>query len=140
MLFRSGLHFYWPKMTGRMYNEALAKVAAMLVFFGFNLTFFPQFILGYMGMPRRYHMYPPEFQVFNVLSSGGAMVLAIGYSLPVFYLLWSLKHGEKAGANPWKATGLEWTTQSPPIPENFPATPTVTEGAYAYHKREIKVA
>ena len=136
----AGLHFWWPKMTGRMYSEPLAKAAAVLIFIGFNLTFFPQFVVGYMGMPRRYHVYPPEFQVFNVLSSGGAMVLAIGYALPVFYLLWSLKHGAKAGANPWKATGLEWTTQSPPIPENFPATPTVTEGAYAYHKREIKVA
>jgi cytochrome c oxidase subunit 1 len=136
----AGIHFWWPKMTGRMYSEPLAKAAAVLIFIGFNLTFFPQFVVGYMGMPRRYHVYPPEFQVFNVLSSGGAMVLAIGYALPAFYLLWSLKHGAKAGANPWKATGLEWTTQSPPIPENFPATPTVTEGAYAYHKREIKVA
>jgi len=78
----AGIHFWWPKMTGRMYSEPLAKAAAVLIFIGFNLTFFPQFVVGYMGMPRRYHVYPPEFQVFNVLSSGGAMVLAIGYALP----------------------------------------------------------
>ena len=140
MAYLGGLHYWWPKISGRMYNEWLAKLAAGIIFIGFNLTFFPQFIVGYMGMPRRYHVYPPEFQVFNVLSSGGAMVLAIGYALPAFYLLWSLKHGAKAGANPWKATGLEWTTQSPPLPENFAGTPVVNEEAYDYSKREIKVA
>ena len=136
----AGLHFWWPKMTGRMYNEVAAKTAAVLVFVGFNLTFFPQFILGYLGMPRRYHQYPPEFQVFNVMSTGGAAILAIGYLLPMVYLTYSFFKGEKAGANPWGATGLEWTTQSPPIPENFPETPIVTEGAYEYAKREVKVA
>jgi cytochrome c oxidase subunit 1 len=136
----AGLHYWWPKMTGRMYHDGLAKLAALLVFIGFNMTFFPQFILGYMGMPRRYHMYPPEFQVLNIMSTGGALVLGIGYALPIFYLLWSLYRGERAGANPWLATGLEWTTQSPPLPENFPVTPVVTEGAYEYSKREIKVA
>jgi cytochrome c oxidase subunit 1 len=136
----AGLHYYWPKMTGRMYSDYLAKLAALLVFVGFNLTFFPQFILGYLGMPRRYHMYPPEFQVLNVLSSGGAAVLGIGYLLPMIYFIWSLFKGEKAGANPWLATGLEWQTQSPPLPHNFPVQPVVTEGAYEYSKREIKVA
>jgi cytochrome c oxidase subunit 1 len=136
----AGLHYWWPKMTGRMYNDAMAKIAALLVFVGFNMTFFPQFILGYLGMPRRYHEYAPEFQVLNIASSGGAAVLGIGYLLPFIYLLWSLKYGERAGANPWLATGLEWTTQSPPIPENFPVQPIVTEGAYEYSKREIKVA
>jgi cytochrome c oxidase subunit 1 len=128
----SGLHFWWPKMTGRMYSDVWSKVSAVLVFAGFNLTFGPQFILGYMGMPRRYHVYPPEFQVFNVLSSAGASVLGLGLVLPVIYLLWSLKYGEKAPANPWGATGLEWQTSSPPIPENFEVTPVVTHDAYDY--------
>jgi len=136
----AGLHYYWPKITGRMYSDYLAKLAALLVFVGFNLTFFPQFILGYLGMPRRYHMYPPEFQVLNVLSSSGAAVLGIGYLLPMIYFIYSLFKGEKAGANPWLATGLEWQTQSPPLPHNFPVQPIVTEGAYEYSKREIKVA
>jgi cytochrome c oxidase subunit I len=140
MGFFAGLHFWWPKITGRMYSDSLGKLSALLIFVGFNLTFFPQFILGYMGMPRRYHAYPPEFQVFNVLSSAGASVLAVGYLLPVFYFTYSLFKGEKAGANPWGATGLEWTTQSPPLPENFVETPIVNEGAYEYSKREMKVA
>jgi cytochrome c oxidase subunit 1 len=136
----AGLHFYWPKITGRMYSDTLGKLSAVLIFVGFNLTFFPQFILGYMGMPRRYHAYPEEWQVFNVLSSAGAGVLAIGYALPVCYLLYSLFKGEVAGNNPWGATGLEWTTQSPPLPENFAGTPVVTEEAYDYSHRETKVA
>jgi len=123
-----------------MYNDTLGKLAALLIFVGFNLTFGPQFILGYLGMPRRYHVYPPEFQVLNVLSSAGASILAVGYVLPALYFLYSLKYGAAAGANPWKATGLEWTTQSPPLPENFATTPVVTEGAYAYSKRGMKVA
>ncbi len=136
----AGLHYWWPKMTGRMYSDAAAKVSAVMVFVGFNLTFFPQFILGYLGMPRRYHVYPPEFQVLNVMSSLGATVLGLGYLLPMIYLTYSMFRGEKAGANPWLATGLEWTTQSPPLPENFAEQPIVTEGAYDYAKRETKVA
>ena len=136
----AGLHFWWPKMTGRMYSDGLAKLAALLVFVGFNMTFFPQFILGYLGMPRRYHMYPPEFQFLNIMSTGGASILAIGYLLPMIYFTWSFFRGERAGANPWLATGLEWKIQSPPVPENFPTQPVVTEGAYEYSKREIKVA
>ncbi|NOT43901.1 MAG: cytochrome c oxidase subunit I [Acidobacteria bacterium] len=139
MGYLAGLHFWWPKMTGRMYSDGLAKVGAALIFIGFNLTFFPQFILGYMGMPRRYHMYPPEWEMLNVLSTGGAGILGIGYLLAVGALLWSLKYGAVAGDNPWHATGLEWTTQSPPLPENFVETPIVTEPAYNYAHREIKV-
>ena len=130
--FLGGLHFYWPKMTGRMYSEPLAKIASMLVFFGFNLTFFPQFILGYMGMPRRYHSYPPEFQVLNVMSTGGAAVLGTGYMLILIYLLYSIFKGPKAPMNPWGATGLEWKIQSPPITHNFHETPVVTEEPYDY--------
>src|SRR4029450_12670894 len=92
-----------------------------LVFAGFNMTFFPQFILGYLGMPRRYHMYPPEFAALNILSSAGATVLALGYLLPMMYFTYSLFKGAKAGPNPWLATGLAWQTQSPPVPRNFPA-------------------
>jgi cytochrome c oxidase subunit I len=136
----AGLHYWWPKMTGRMYSDSMAKTAAVLSFIGFNMTFFPQFILGYLGMPRRYHMYPPEFQVLNLMSSGGALILGIGYALPLFYFAHSWFKGAPAGANPWLATGLEWTTQSPPLLENFIDTPVVTEGAYEYSKREIKVA
>src|SRR3954468_9323710 len=132
MAYLGGLHFWWPKITGRMYNRTLGKFSAALVFVGFNLTFFPQFILGYMGMPRRYHAYPDEFQVLNVLSSAGASVLAVGYLLPLFYFALSLKYGEVAGDNPWGAVGLEWNTTSPPPTENFPTTPVVTWDAYEY--------
>jgi len=134
MGYMAGLHFWWPKITGRMYPEGWAKFAALVVFVGFNLTFLPQFIVGYLGMPRRYHMYPDEYQVLNVLSSAGASILAVGYLLPMVYMIWSLKHGAIAGPNPWGATGLEWTTQSPPLTENFVVTPVVTEGAYEYAK------
>jgi cytochrome c oxidase subunit 1 len=132
MAYMAGLHFWWPKITGRMYPEWWARLAALLIFAGFNLTFFPQFILGYLGMPRRYHAYAPEFQVLNVMSTAGASVLAIGYALPLAYLIWSLWYGRLAGPNPWGAVGLEWTTASPPPQENFHETPVVTWDAYDY--------
>jgi cytochrome c oxidase subunit 1 len=128
----AGLHFWWPKITGRMYPEAPAKLSALITFIGFNLTFFPQFVLGYMGMPRRYHSYPPEFQVLNVLSTAGASVLAVGLLMPMAYMLWSLKYGTIAGNNPYRATGLEWQTTSPPPTHNFHETPIVTQEAYDY--------
>jgi cytochrome c oxidase subunit 1 len=140
MAYLGGVHFWWPKMTGRLYPEGWAKFAALLVFAGFNLTFFPQFILGYMGMPRRYHAYAPEFQVLNVMSTAGASILGIGYLIPLIYLTWSLKYGKRAGNNPWHAKGLEWETTSPPPKFNFDKTPIVTEEAYAYsHKKEVEV-
>jgi cytochrome c oxidase subunit 1 len=132
----AGLHFWWPKITGRNYPEMWGRAAALIIFIGFNFTFFPQFILGYLGMPRRYHSYPPEFQDLNVLSSAGATILAAGYLLPLFYLTWSLLRGERASANPWGATGLEWKTSSPPPSENFAVTPVVTEPPYNYPLRE----
>jgi cytochrome c oxidase subunit 1 len=132
MAFLGGLHFWWPKMTGKMYPEAAGKASAILVFVGFNLTFFPQFVLGYLGMPRRYHAYPPDFQVLNVLSSAGASILGVGYLLPMIYLMWSLRYGRKAGDNPWGAVGLEWTTTSPPPSDNFAVTPEVTWDPYDY--------
>ena len=134
MGYLAGLHFYWPKMFGRMYPEAWAKFAALVVFIGFNLTFLPQFVLGYLGMPRRYHAYPPEFQVLNVMSSAGATILAVGYLIPMIYFIWSLRYGKPSGPNPWGATGLDWSTQSPPLTENFLVTPTVTEEPYDYAK------
>jgi len=132
--FMAGLHFWWPKITGRMYPETMGRLAAVILFIGFNLTFFPQFILGTLGMPRRYWSYPPEFQVLNVLSSAGATILAIGYLLPILYLIWSLKYGEIAGANPWQAAGLEWAVQSPPLVENFARPPIVDFEAYDYDR------
>jgi cytochrome c oxidase subunit 1 len=130
--FFGGLHYWWPKITGRLYPEMWARMAALLTFVGFNLTFFPQFILGYLGMPRRYYTYPPEWQSWNVLSSAGASILAVAYILPLGYLGWSLLRGERAGPNPWRATGLEWQTSSPPPKQNFERTPVVTEGPYQY--------
>jgi len=130
--FFAGLHYWWPKITGRMYSDAWGRVAAAIIFFGFNLTFFPQFVLGYYGMPRRYASYPPEYQVWNVLSSAGAVILAIGYLTPLFYLSYSLLRGTRATENPWEATGLEWKTSSPPQTENFRHIPTVVDGPYNY--------
>ncbi len=137
MGYMAGLHYWWPKITGRMYSQLWAKVACCLVFIGFNLTFFPQFVLGYLGMPRRYHVYPVEFQVLNVLSSGGAAVLGLGYLIPGVYFLWSLKYGAKAGDNPWGATTLEWQTSSPPPTANFEVTPVVTTEVYDYSNTEV---
>jgi cytochrome c oxidase subunit I len=130
--FFGGLHFWWPKITGRLYPDYWARAAAILIFFGFNLTFFPQFVLGVLGMPRRYHVYPPDLQAWNVLSSAGASILALGYALPLFYLGWALFCGERASSNPWGATGLEWQTSSPPPTHNFVETPTVTREPYRY--------
>jgi cytochrome c oxidase subunit I len=139
MAYLGGIHFWWPKMTGRKYPEGIARLAAVIIFLGFNLTFFPQFVLGYLGMPRRYHVYPPEFQVLNVLSTAGASILAVGYVLPLAYLIWSLRYGEVAGMNPWKARGLEWQTPSPPPTDNFDVTPIVVREAYAYETVEPEV-
>jgi cytochrome c oxidase subunit 1 len=140
MAFLSGIHFWWPKMTGRIYNEGMGKTGAILIFTGFNLTFFPQFVLGYMGMPRRYHVYPEEWQGLHIMSTAGASVLAIGYALLVFCLLYSLFRGERASANPWKAKGLEWEIPSPPTLHNFDSIPIVTSEAYAYEEEDVTLA
>jgi len=136
MAYLGGMHFWWPKITGKLYPEGWAKFGALIVFVGFNLTFFPQFILGYQGMPRRYHAYAPEFQVLNVMSSAGASILGVGYLIPFIYLLWSLKYGKPAGKNPFGAKGLEWTTYSPPPTFNFDEQPVMREEAYAYGEKE----
>ena len=132
MAYMGAIHFWWPKMSGRMYPELLGKLSALVVFVGFNLTFFPQFVLGYLGMPRRYYEYPGEFQVLNVMSTAGASILAVGYVLPLVYLLLSLRKPPYAGPNPWNATGLEWETESPPPVHNFDEVPIVTRGPYDY--------
>jgi cytochrome c oxidase subunit 1 len=136
MAYLGGIHFWWPKITGRLYSDGWARFAALVIFVGFNLTFFPQYMLGYLGMPRRYAVYPPEFQVLNVMSSAGASILGIGYLIPLIYLTWSMRYGPPAGPNPWGAKGLEWQTPSPPPTENFEETPVVTEEAYAYSTEE----
>jgi cytochrome c oxidase subunit 1 len=132
MAYMGGIHYWWPKISGRMYHEWTARIAAIITFAGFNLTFFPQFVLGYLGMPRRYHTYPQEFQALNVMSTAGASVLAIGYLLPLGYLTWSFFRGRRAGPNPWHATGLEWQTDSPAPEHNFEETPVVTTGPYHF--------
>ena len=132
MAYMGGIHLGWPKIPGRMYSEAGARFAAILMFLGFNLTFCPQFLAGAEGMPRRYCRDPDEYALLNVLSSAGAVLLAASYLLPVGYLLWSMRFGERAGADPWGAKGLEWETSSPPPPHNFDRPPVVTDGPYAY--------
>ena len=132
MGYLGGMHFWWPKISGRMYPEGWGRLAALIVFIGFNLTFFPQFILGYVGMPRRYWQYSPEFQVLNVLSTAGSTILGVGYLLPMIYFLWSMRYGKQAPDNPWNAAGLEWKTSSPPTTFNFDETPVVDFEAYDY--------
>jgi cytochrome c oxidase subunit 1 len=139
MGYLGGLHFWWPKITGKLYPEMWARLSALVVFIGFNLTFSPQFVLGYLGMPRRYHAYPEEFQVLNVMSSAGASILGVGYLIPLVYFVWSMRYGKPAPANPWDAKGLEWLSPSPPPPENFETQPVVAEEAYAYAPPHGKV-
>jgi cytochrome c oxidase subunit 1 len=139
MGYLGGMHFWWPKISGRMYPESWGRVSALIIFLGFNLTFFPQFVLGYLGMPRRYWDYShmPEWQGLNVLSTAGASFLAVGYLLPMVYFLWSLRYGKIAPDNPWGATGLEWRTASPPPTFNFEETPIVTWEAYEYESMPL---
>jgi cytochrome c oxidase subunit I len=129
----AGLHFWFPKMSGKMYNEYMAKVAWVLIFVGFNLTFIPQFILGMQGMPRRYFDYPINFQPMHQLSSVGAFINAFGYALSILNLAYAFFYSKKeAGPNPYNSLGLEWQTSSPPPHENFHEVPVVTEYPYAY--------
>ncbi|GIW89276.1 MAG: cytochrome c oxidase subunit 1 [Isosphaeraceae bacterium] len=138
MAFLGGIHFWWPKISGRMYPELWGKLGALVIFVGFNLTFFPQFLLGYLGMPRRYYEYPGEFQVLNVMSTAGASILAVGYIIPLIYFIDSLRKPANAGRNPWRATGLEWQTASPPPTENFAVAPVVTTPPYNYDPAEAE--
>ena len=120
-----GLHHWWPKMFGRMYNEKWGIIGFTLVFIGFNVTFFTQFMLGSHGMPRRYYNYKPEFQIYHVISTIGSYIMAAGFFWTLFYLLQSLFSGAKAPANPWGGRSLEWQCTSPPPHDNFKTTPSV---------------
>ena len=138
MAWLSGIHFWWPKMFGKMYNEFWARVGAVIIFFGFNFTFFPQFIAGYMGMPRRYHIYDIEYQPFQMLSTVGAVFMGLGLIICFSTLITSIFKGKPCGRNPWKATGLEWTqADSPPDTHNFTGPVKVDVEAYDYTDERI---
>ncbi len=130
----AGLHYWWPKMTGKMYNETWGKISAVLIFIGFNMTFLPQFIMGSQGMPRRYYNYIDQFQPFHQTSTIGSYILGVGFLIILVYLLHSLFAGKKAPSNPWNSRALEWQSTSPPDFHNFSHTPVVINGPYDYHK------
>jgi cytochrome c oxidase subunit I len=132
MAWLAGLHYWWPKMTGRMYSDFWSRLAAVVAVIGFILTFMPQFVAGFDGLPRRYPNYDPKYQFLNIMSTAGASIQGIGYSMPIFYLIASLFFGRKAGPNPWESTSLEWQTQSPPDMHNFEETPIVYFSPYEY--------
>ena len=137
LAFFAGLHHWWPKMFGVMYNETLARIAAIVIFVGFNATFIPQFIMGSRGMPRRYATYVPDFVNYHHASTIGAMVLGSGVALMVFYLLASLMSGKKAMQNQWGGVTLDWLTPTPPPLENFDAPPVVTTEVYDYSTLDL---
>ena len=132
MAYLGGLHYWWPKLSGRMYPEGWARFSAAITFLAVNLAFFPQFVLGYLGMPGRYHVYPEELQIWHLISSAGAAGLGLGCLLPGIYFAWSCWFGKAAGPNPWRASGLEWKTASPPPADNFDEIPVVAQDAYDY--------
>jgi cytochrome c oxidase subunit 1 len=132
MAFFAGLHYWYPKMFGRLYEDHLAKLAWVLLFVGFNLLYFSMFILGWEGMPRRYYDYLPRFNSPNLISTIGSWILAMGLIIMFYNLVHSLFAGERAGDNPWQAASLEWQTSSPPPAENFTEIPAVTKGPYSY--------
>ncbi len=140
MAFLAGLHYWWPKVFGRMYSEAWARVSAVLVFIGFNVTFLSQFLLGSRGMPRRYYNYLDQFQPLHVFSTVGSWILAVGFLIMAGYLWASLRKPIDAPANPWRAVGLEWQTSSPPPEHNFEHVPTVTHGPYDYSSPDPAIA
>ena len=132
LAFVGGLHHWWPKFTGRMYNEPMAMLATVLVFIGFNLTFFIQFFLGTQGMPRRYATYVEEFTIYHQISTVGSWVLGVGFLLHLFVFVQSLAAGKPAPRNPWGGLTLEWYTDSPPVEHNFPHEPVLTHGPYDF--------
>jgi cytochrome c oxidase subunit 1 len=132
--FFGGLHYWWPKMFGKMYSERLAQVAFTLVFIGFNVTFLSQFVMGSRGMPRRYYDYLPQYTIFHQISTVGSWVLGLGFLVMLYMFITSLTSGKKAPRNPWGSCALEWQTGNPlpPLP-NFIKDPVVTRGPYDYH-------
>ena len=138
MAWLAGIHFWWPKMFGKLYNEFWARIGSVIIFFGFNFTFFPQFIAGYMGMPRRYHVYDIEYQPFQMLSTAGAFFMGVGLIICLVTLVSSIFTGKPSGKNPWKATGLEWNyADSPPDTHNFTVPVKVDVEAYDYTDERI---
>ncbi len=134
MAFIAGLFYWWPKMFGRMMNEFWGRISALLVFVGFNVTFFTQFVMGTQGMPRRYYTYIDAFHDLHMISTVGSWILGLGLLLVLINMLWSLKAGRLAPGNPWGAATLEWThATSPPDHHNFHRTPLVTHGPYDYN-------
>jgi cytochrome c oxidase subunit 1 len=138
MAFLGGLHYWWPKIWGRMYSELWARISIALIFVGFNITFYTQFILGSRGMPRRYYNYLDQFQPLHAFSSIGSWILGLGFIFMAVYLLLSIYKGRLAGSNPWGALTLDWTTTSPPDPHNFEGAPELKHDAYDYDKVKIK--
>ncbi len=132
MALMGGLYYWFPKMFGKMFNETQARISWFFIFVGFNVTFFPQFILGNLGMPRRYHDYVPEYTMLNRISTMGSWLLGIGFLISLYVVIQALRKGEKAPMNPWGAKTLEWTIPSPPPHENFTTTPVITAGPYEY--------
>ena len=134
MAFLAAIHYWFPKMFGKMYHEGWSMVAAVFIVLGFNATFIPQFLLGNAGMPRRYYIYPERFTALNVASTAGSTLLAFGFIIIAVYLVWALKYGAIAGPNPWNSKGYEWLTSSPPIKENFEHTLEYPEEPHTYHE------
>ncbi len=134
MAFLGGLHYWWPKMTGKMYNEMWGRISCAIVFIGFNLTFLPQFVMGSLGMPRRYFNYLEQFQGYHVMSTYGSYILGLGFLMVLIYLTHSIFKGKKAPANPWQSRAMEWQAPSPPPLHNFEHTPVIIHGPYDYHK------
>jgi cytochrome c oxidase subunit 1 len=132
-----GLHHWWPKMTGKMFSESLAKISFVVVFIGYNLTFIPQFVMGSRGMPRRYHEYLPEFAIWHQLSTIGAFVFGLGLFMILGYLIKSLVNGEKSPHNPWGGVSMEWVAATPPIEHNFENQPICTNGPYDFPEIEV---
>ncbi|HNM14009.1 MAG TPA: cytochrome c oxidase subunit I [bacterium] len=139
MALMRGLHYWWPKIWGRMYNEFWARISVLLVFIGFNMTFFTQFVMGSRGMPRRYWTYQDQFTSLHGFSSIGAFVIGAGFLIMAFYLIHSIFKGKPAGNNPWGALTLEWTTSSPPPHHNFDQTPIAVNGPYDYDKVKAEI-
>jgi cytochrome c oxidase subunit 1 len=125
--FLGGLFHWWPKMTGKMFNDKVGIISAAIVFVGFNLTFLPQFVLGTRGMPRRYATYLEEFQDLHRLSTVGSLLLGFGLLVAGLVLLHSLFYGKRAPKNPWGGATLEWECTSPPPHDNFASAPTVDD-------------
>jgi cytochrome c oxidase subunit 1 len=137
--FLAAVHYWFPKMFGKMYNEPWGIVGSVFIFLGLNATFIPQFLAGNAGHPRRYFMYDESFWTLNVASTVGSYMQAAGFVVVLLNLIYALKNGEPAGANPWGASGLEWQTASPPPKHNFDATPIVDEDPYTYQKKGERV-